>query len=55
MYPSLCPSTIIYVTVLHVSVHVDICIATTGDDRYGLGVDRFHRHGDVYMSLMFSL
>ena len=31
------------------------CIGTVSDDRYGLGVQRFHGHVDVYMSLLFFL
>ena len=42
------------VTVLHVNVYIDCCIATVGDDSYGLGVDIFQRHVDVYIVSCFS-
>ena len=38
---------------IHVNVYIGYCIATVGDDRYGLGGNRFEGHVDVYMSLLF--
>ena len=43
------------VSLLHVNSHIEYCIATVGDDKCGLGVDRFYRLINVYMSLLFFL